>query len=64
MYNDLTFTVKNDEVDTNIKLACFTYDNIYYEIRAIVVDGNVDNTATLQECKDLLELNAQWDETI
>ena len=31
MYNDLTFTVKNDEVDTNIKLACFTYDNIYYE---------------------------------
>jgi len=64
MYNDLTFTIKNDEVDASIKLACFTYDNIYYEIRAVVVDGNVDNTATLQECKDLLELNAQWDKTV
>lgn len=64
MYNHLTFTIKNDEVDTSIKLACFTYDDIYYEIKAIVVDGNVDNTATLRECKDFLESIAQWDETV
>lgn len=56
MYESLTFTTRTDDMEADVKWACFEWDGIYHEIRPILdSEGNVDNLQTLQECKDFLE---------
>lgn len=64
-YSSLNFTIKVDEMDSNVKWATFTWENVYYEISPIIdSEGNVDNTATKQECIDYLEYKKGWGDTV
>ena len=65
MYESLTCTIKNDEMEPTIKWARFTWNGVVYEVRAALdSSGNVDETASLQECKDYLESIADEGETV
>tara|TARA_B100000900_G_scaffold393125_1_gene389280 strand:- start:745 stop:942 length:198 start_codon:yes stop_codon:yes gene_type:complete len=65
MYDSLTCTIKDDEMQPEIKWARFTWGGIIYEVRAALdSEGNVDEVASLQECKDYLELEASWEELV
>ena len=63
MYDTLEYTTRTDDMESNVKWACFTWEGVYYEIRATLdSEGNVDNTQTLQDCKDCLEMMANQEE--
>ena len=48
-----------------IKWARCTWKGIIYEVRAALdSEGKVDEVASLQECKDYLELIADSEETV
>jgi len=65
MYESLTCTIKDDEMQPEIKWARFTWKGIIYEVRAALdSEGKVDEVASLQECKDYLELIADSEETV
>lgn len=64
MYDTLGYTIRTDDMESDVKWACFEWDGIYHEIRPILdSDGNIDDTQTLQECKDFLESIADPEET-
>ena len=46
MYDSLTCTIKDDEMQPEIKWARFTWGGIIYEVRAALdSEGNVDEVA-------------------
>ena len=55
MYDSLTFTTRNDDMETDHVWACFTWESVYYETGAVLdSEGRVDNTQTLTKCKNVL----------
>ncbi len=55
MYDSLTFTTRNDDMEPDHIWACFTWEDVYYEIGVVLdSEGNVDNTQTLTKCKNFL----------
>ena len=65
MYDSLTFEIKTDIADSNVKWASFTHNGVRHEIRpALDESGNVDNAETLKWCKDHLESFEDDEETV
>ena len=55
MYDSLTFTTRNDDMEPDHIWACFTWESVYYETGAVLdSEGNVDNVQTLTKCKNFL----------
>ena len=65
MYDSLTFEIKTDIADSNVKWASFTHNGVRHEIRpALDGSGNVDDAETLKWCKYHLESFEDDEETV
>lgn len=57
MYDSLTFTTRNDDMEPEHIWACFTWEGVYYETGAILdSEGNVNNESTLNKCRNVLHI--------